>query len=213
MQGTVTQQWAMRELHVTGRVQLPGRPALWSRVTRGLTLVLLLLIGVAGCAGLVGMLAAAVNGSVRITAITVMSMIMVAAMLAGMVALVLWWRRSLSRYAEVERSPVVLEASGLTLRTIGPIPWWDFGPAEYRMVPAEHNSGYTRRAVMRLTPSGFHGVNVLLPAHLRSRVSPVHGPIWNRRHEWIYVPGVDGLSQREVMDLINAARALFMSPP
>ncbi|NYF97563.1 hypothetical protein [Janibacter cremeus] len=212
MQATVTRQSAMRELRDTGRVRLPGRPALWSRWTRGLTLVLLIMIGVAGCAGLVTVIVAAVNGSSRITAATVVGMAMVAAMLAGLVALVLWWRRSLSRHVGVEHSPVVLEASGLTLRGVGPIPWRDFGPARNMMVRAEYSSGWTLRAVMPLTPSGLVNVNERTSAHLRRRISPSTGPAWNRGHRWIYVPGVEGMRQADVMQLINVAHQMFGHP-
>lgn len=207
MQGT------LQQLRTTGMVRLPGTPARTSRLLRGLTLVLVVLIGLVGIGGLGFGVVAIATGAVEVTAATIMGMVMVLAMMAGLMALVLWWRRSLGRYAQVENLPLVIDASGLTLRGIGPIPWWDFGPAEHRMVPAEHDDGYTRRAVMTLTRSGFHNVNVVLPEHLRSRISPAHGPFWNKRHDWIYVPGVAGLGEGEVMDLINTARAMYGSRP
>ncbi len=207
MQGT------LQQLRTTGMVRLPGTPARTSRLLRGLTLVLVVLIGLVGIGGLGFGVVAIATGAVEVTAATIMGMVMVLAMMAGLMALVLWWRRSLGRYAQVENLPLVIDASGLTLRGIGPIPWWDFGPAEHRMVPAEHDDGYTRRAVMTLTRSGFHNVNVALPEHLRSRISPAHGPFWNKRHDWIYVPGVAGLGEGEVMDLINTARAMYGSRP
>ena len=204
-------QGALQQLRTTGMVRLPGSPAWTSRLLRGLTLVLAGLIGLVAVGGLVVGVVVIATGAVEVTAATIVGMVMVLAMLAALMALVLWWRRSLNRYAQVEHLPVVLDASGLTLRGVGPIPWWDFGPAEHRMVPSEHSDGYTRRAVMVLTRSGFHNVNVALPEQLRSRICPAHGPFWNKRHEWIYVPGVAGLGEGEVMDLINTARAMHSS--
>lgn len=208
----MTLSGAMHQLHTTGRVQLPGEAAWSSRLLRGLTLVLVVLIGLVGVGALVVGLVVITTGAVEVTAATVIGLVMVVGMMAGLMILVLSWRRSLRGHADTERSPVVLEAPGLTLRGIGPIPWWDFGPAEHRMVPAEHDSGYTRRAVMGLTPSGFHTVNVLTPEHLRPRIGPAHGPIWNKRREWLYVPGVAGLREGEVMDLINSARTMYTAP-
>lgn len=210
--GETTLPGAMHELHTTGRVQLPGEPAWSSRLLRGLTLVLVILIGLVEVGALVVGLAVIATGAVKVTAATLIGLVMVVGMLAGLMVLVLAWLRSLRGYANTESSPVVLEAAGLTLRGIGPIPWWDFGPAEHRMVPAEHDSGYTRRAVMGLTQSGFHTVNVLMPEHLRSRIGPAHGPLWNKRREWLHVPGVAGLAEGEVMDLTNAARAIHTAP-
>ncbi len=202
-------QGALQQLRATGRVRLHGHPAWTSRLLRGLTLVLVGLIALVAVGGLAFGVVVIATGAVEVTAATILGLAMALAMLTLLMALVLWWRRSLNRYAQVELLPVVLDASGLTLRGVGPIPWWDFWPAEHRMVPAEHDSGYTRRAVMLLTPSGFHNVNVGLPEHLRSRISPAHGPFWNKRHEWIYVPGVAGLGEGEVMGLINTARAMY----
>lgn len=212
MRGEMTLSAAMHQLQTTGRVQLPGEAAWSSRLLRGLTLVLVVLIGLVGVGALVVGLVAIATGAVEVTVATIIGLVTVVGMMAGLMILVLSWRRSLRGYADTERSPVVLEAAGLTLRGIGPIPWWDFGPAEHRMVPAEHDSGYTRRAVMGLTQSGFHTVNVLMPEHLRPRIGPVHGPFWNRRREWLHVPGVAGLGEGEVMDLINTARAMHTAP-
>lgn len=131
------------------------------------------------------------------------------AMLTAVGFLVYRWYRRRQQYREVETLPVVLEADGLTLRGVGPIPWRDFGLAEHRMVRAEHDSGYTRRAVMPLTASGYHNVNQQLAPEVRERISPATGPIWNRHHPNIYVPGVEGMRPGEVMWLINSARELF----
>src|SRR5699024_8441981 len=124
------------------------------------------------------------------------------------VALLLLTRalRKQRRFRATEVSPVIIQESGLTLRGVGPIPWDDFGRAGHRMVPAERDSGFVRRAVMELSPSGFANVNQRLPQELRARLSPVIGPVWNRHHRFIYVPAAEGLRQGEVMQVINAGR-------
>lgn len=66
--------------------------------------------------------------------------------------------------------------------------------------------------VMVLTPSGVYHVNHLLAPELRPRISPPMGPVWNRHHRYIYVPGVGGLKEAEVIRLINTGREMFGAP-
>ena len=209
MENAVSMQWARHELHTTGRLRLPGAPALWSNALRILIMVLIVMVGLLAVGGLVAVIAVAASATVQITPATIFGVLGVYAMLTAVIVLLVWWKRKRNEFRDLERSNVILEPKGLTLRGVGPIPWIDFGPAEYRMVPAEHNSGYTRRAVMALSGSGYFNVNTRLPVHLRSRVCPPAGPMWNRQHRWIYVPGVEGLQQSEVMELINTAQAMF----
>lgn len=77
------------------------------------------------------------------------------------------------------------------------------------MVSAERTDGFVRRAVMPLTDSGLFAVNERLSPELRERISPPTGPVWNRHHRYLYVPGGDGLAQAEVRQLINTARQMF----
>ena len=209
MDNPVSLQWARNELRMTGQLRLPGAPALWSSALRVLIMVLIVMVGLLGAGGLVAVIVVMATETVQVTPATIFGVIGVYAMLTGLMVLLLMVRRTRGRFRDLERSDVVLEPRGLTLRGVGPIPWHDFGPAAHRMVSAEHDSGYTRRAVMELTHSGQINVNRRLPSHLRSRVSPPIGPIWARYHRWIYVPGVDGLGQTEVMELINTAHSMF----
>ena len=103
-----------------------------------------------------------------------------------------------------------MDGYGLTLRGLGPIPWADFGPAEHRMVQAAHDSGYTRRAILPLTPTGMVNVNERLTAEQKKVVGPATGSLWNRqRRQYIAVPGVLGLRQVEVMHLINVGHEMY----
>ena len=195
-----------------GWVSLPGAPAVWSSAMRWLFLVLMVLVGLLAVGGLVSVPFALVSG-VEVTAATVFGFLGVYAMLAVLATLISVGYRRQKRYREVERRAVIIEARGITLRGVGPIPWRDFGPAQHRMVRNEHSDGWVRRAVMPLTASGFVGVNQRLDPALRERISPATGPFWNRTHRHIYVPGVEGMRQGEVMWLINAAHRMFGGQP
>lgn len=202
--------WAV--LQETGRVSLAGAPATWSRAMRWLMLALGALLILLAVGGLVAIPFALASG-LQVTAATVVGFFGVYAMLAVMGALFSVWYRRRQRYRALEYEAVVLEAGGITLRGVGPIPWRDFGPAQHRLVRSEHSDGYTRRAVMPLTELGFAGVNQRLAPALRERISPATGPFWNRTHRHIYLPGVEGMRQGEVMWLINAAHQKFSVAP
>lgn len=203
-----TMQQAMNSLHGTGRVSLPGAPARWSSLTRVLLVVLLCLIGLLGLGGMIVPLIMAATGNWPGGA-ALAGVLGAMVMLGGVATLVFWIFRRQNAYRDIERQPVRLDPGGLTLRGIGPIPWSDFSAAEHRMVPAEHDSGWVRRAVMELTPRGLYAVNELVSPEMRRRISPPSGPLWNRHHRFIYVPGVEGLSQSEVMELINTAHRKY----
>lgn len=198
-------QQAMTSLHQTGRVSLPGAPAFWSKVIGVLFKILLGLIGFLVIGALVIVLVMVVNGALPGSA-ALFGTFGAVVLLGGLGALVRSWHRKQNAYRDIEHQPVIMDPRGLTFRGIGPVPWTDFGIAEHRMVPAERDSGWTRRAVMELTQKGLFNVNERTPRALRKRISPPMGPVWNRHHRYIYVPGVDGLKQREVMELINRAR-------
>lgn len=205
---TPTFAQALDTLRASQTVVLQGKPAKWSNTVRVLLYVLIGVVVLLGIGSIV-VTAWVASASGRVGVFTIIGPLIVCAMVA---AFVVWIRRGLSsqnEYREHEAESVTLNAHGLTLRGVGPIPWVDFGPAGRRLVPAERNSGYTPRAVMELTPSGSVNVNERLAPDLRARLSPPIGPSWNRHHRYIYVPGVEGLSQREVIQLINAGRDMF----
>ena len=200
---------ALEELQATGVVTMQGRPAGWSKARRWLFLVLIGLVSLLGLGGAITLGVVLPDESLRVTGMTIFGIISVYAMLFGGMALLIKTYRRQLEFADLEREEVRLEARGMTLRGIGPIPWQDFVPARSMMVRAEHSGNYTLRAVMPLTQPGFVNVNQRMPRQLRGRISPAVGPFWNRRHRWIYVPGVEGMSEGAVMELINTAHWMF----
>ena len=197
---------ALQTLEATGRVTVPGASARWSRGASRMLIAAIAMVVVLG----IGSVAVAVaSGGAFAPPGAIAGVVGVLVMLAIAAAVLLAMRTRHGAFAGAETNDVVLDERGLTLRGVGPIPWQDFGFAEHRMVPAEHTSGYMRRAVMPLTASGLFNVNERLPEERRRLLSPPMGPVWNRRHEWIYVPGVAGLRAGEVMDLINAAHRMY----
>lgn len=199
----------MHTLHYTGRLRLEGEPALWSKSTMVLSRILMGLITLVAVGAFIAVVAVGIFVENPPWGGMVFGFI---GCLGMMTILFLWIRHTVrrrSRYQDTERQPVVFEPQGLTMRGVGPIPWVDFGPAERRMVPAEHDDGFTLRAVMELTPSGMFNVNERTPPEMRELISPAMGPIWNRHHRYIYVPGVDGFRQAEVIELINMAHRMF----
>lgn len=204
----MTYERALASLQSTGAVRVKGQPAPWSRATRALLRVL---IGFECVLPVVLVVLLVVFwDEVGMGVGTLFGFIGVLVMVAGMLALTVFGYRRQGRFAGIERQDVTLEQGGLTLRGIGPIPWQDFAPAEYRSVRSEHGSNFVQRAVMPLMPSGLVMVNERTPQALRTRISPATGPIWNHQHLWIYVPGVEGMQQHEVMQLINVAHRMFV---
>lgn len=154
-------------------------------------------------------LVVAIASGVQVFPAGIVGVISVLVMLAGAFTLVTYMSRRHRARGELERLDVWIGAEGVMLRGVGPIPWHDFEPARHQLVPAEHDSGYVSRAVMPLTPSGVFNVNNRLAPQLRERVCPVSGPMWKKMHYWVYVPGVEGLAQNEVMDLINRGHWMY----
>ncbi|MGO2005190.1 MULTISPECIES: hypothetical protein [Micrococcaceae] len=200
---------ALEELQTTEAVTMAGKPAGWSTARRWLFLVLIGLVSLVGLGMAIALGVVLPAESLRVTGMTIFGIISVYAMLFGGLALLITTYRRQLEFADLEREGVRLEARGMTLRGIGPIPWQDFVPARSMMVRAEHSGNYTLRAVMPLTQPGFVNVNQRMPRQLRGRISPAVGPFWNRRHRWIYVPGVEGMSEGAVMELINTAHWMF----
>lgn len=207
----VTFDEAMSRLRATRSVTLPGAPATWSSTTRILFYVLagLLVLVVLMALVAIPVAVSASGGSLPLGAI--FGVLSVLVMGAGVVYWFTRRKKDQGSYHSQERQEVVLSPAGITLRGVGPIPWADFGPAGHRMVEAEYQSGRIRRAVMELTPRGRVNVNERLDPQLRPLISPPMGPFWNRHHRYIYVPGVEGLSESEVIELINAAGQMFTS--
>lgn len=114
------------------------------------------------------------------------------------------WR---NKYATLpEHVPVTMDTDGLTMRGVGPIDWANFGPAIARPPGAASGHGSSAGAVLPLTDNGMEAVHDM-PPQLRQRITPFR--VLGRRHRYLELPGIQGLSQREVMDLINTAHRKF----
>lgn len=105
------------------------------------------------------------------------------------------------------RNPVVLDFQGLTVRGIGPVPWAHLGSA-YEDTWYEHgaNSGWVREWVVDLTPEGV--------AHARRLPRDVRQALVGASSRYggsprIVIPGVKGLSNKQMAELINTARDLY----
>lgn len=202
-----TMNFALQSLHQSGRVVLPGAPAAYSNTVRGwmigvLVFVSLLPLGLL----LLAFLLCVATGS--LIAGIVIFFVLVLAPLAF--AVLVWWRyfRWRKKYAELpEEVPVTMDTSGLTMRGVGPIPWSDFGPAMHKLLPAEFGRGVSATAILPLTERGVATFNQYVPLELSQRVTPIR--IAHRAHRYLDVPGIQGLSEREVMDLINTAHYKF----
>lgn len=213
MASSVTMQWALAELQRNGSVVLPGAPSGWAKLQRALIWILVVLVPVGALTGTVVGLVVIISGEVDSSVFTFIGMLSVLAMAVGLEVLAVWILKRHRAHTDEARTPVVLARDGLRLREVGPIPWVDFMPARHQMVSNEHDTGWARRAVMELTRSGYFNVNERLAPALRERICPATGPIWNRMHRWIYVPGVEGLGEREVMHLINTAHWMYTQAP
>lgn len=204
---------ALHTLQSTGRVALTGAPTAWAKTLRVLLWVLTVLLVLMVVVG-IGSVPFAIAAGIEVTPATVFGALSVLAMIAGLLVWATWARRRQRATRQTEREDIVLDVHGLTLRGVGPIPWVDFGPAEHAMVPAQHDEGWTRRAVMWLTESGMYNVNNRLAPEQQRVLSYARRTIWGAEpYRFLYVPGARDLSTREVMDLINGARALMLGAP
>src|SRR5690625_1215751 len=139
-------QQALNTLQQTIKVSLPGAPAVWSS-TQGMLWITWLLVRVVGAiGGPVALFVLGVAGT-GIGCGTIFGMVTGMIMLVGVVLVLRYGARRHKTFQSTEAQPVIIDARGLTMRGIGPIPWADFGPAHHGMVPAEQRDGYVRRAV------------------------------------------------------------------
>lgn len=203
-----TMNFALQSLHQSGRVVLQGKPAVYSDTTRGCMIGALIFVSLIPLGMmLVGLLLALATDSWLAGLLAVGFLVLMPLLFAVLV----WWRyfRWRKKYAELpEEVPVTMDPNGLTMRGVGPIPWSDFGPAMHKLLPAEFGRGSSATAVLPLTERGIVMMNQYMPPHLSQRVTPIR--VAGRRYRYLDVPGIHGLSQREVMDLINAAHRMFV---
>lgn len=200
----MTYDQARTALLANGQVTLEGRAPASLRIMSVLTWVLIVMTTGLTVGMIIMIIVVMANG-------TFVSPIGFGApvMAAGLVALTLLLRRRHLRLVNRFRMPVAIGTRGILLRGIGPIPWHDFLPPTHRLVAARYDDGMTRRAIMPLTQSGFNNVNVL-PASERTIIGAAKsrlfrgGPV-----DHIEMPGVEGLSSEETMQLIAEAHQHF----
>ncbi|WP_456284822.1 hypothetical protein [Microbacterium sp. JZ101] len=104
-----------------------------------------------------------------------------------------------------ERQPVVVEAAGITLRGIGPVPWSDVDAPERRRIPVKGDIGGIC-AVMPLTAQGRARVS-RQPAWWRLRVGP--RPYLRTDVPCLLLPGIEGLTEDEALQLLSTAHERY----
>lgn len=206
---------ALQILRTTGRLRLPGAPSPGQVAVRRLLaaltviVIVLILVCIIGSIGLalvpfVGL------GSNRTELVIMFGVI--AAILGAVLVVLVVSRRNLRRVRGVARLPVELDARGLTLRGVGPVPWSDFEPARVEMVQKRSDGNYARAVIMPLTRSGMVAVNERLDPALRGRLGEVSGGLLTggAAHRWIVAPSSADLGERDMIELVNTARAGFL---
>lgn len=210
---------AARALHIlrtTGQLHLTGAPSPGQVAARQLLTVLkvIVVILIVGC--VVAFVGLAVGGAIGVFSAPGEKLItfgVIAAVLGAALIVILISIRHLRRVSSVARLPVEFDARGLTLRGVGPVPWTDFEPARVRMVQSRSDGAHYRAVIMPLTPSGLNAVNGRLPGPLRDRLGEVSGGLFsgNIGHRWIIAPSSVELHERDMIELINTARAEFIA--
>ncbi|GAA1546258.1 hypothetical protein GCM10009691_20890 [Brevibacterium picturae] len=104
-----------------------------------------------------------------------------------------------------EDLPVRLDAFGVSLRGIGPIPWADLRAPERRYVPVKNDIG-GRCTVMPLTQRAQARVRTQT-GDWQLRVGP--RPYLRFDQPFLLLPGVQGLSEDEVVRLFHHAWSNF----
>ncbi|NWN88437.1 MAG: hypothetical protein HLX51_07840 [Micrococcaceae bacterium] len=205
---------AMHVLHQTGQVYLPGAPVVWTDTAKNFLLASVIfasLIGVLGLGGFVfAVITAVVAGSLAL--FLVFGIFSLFPVVFAVLVWLNYLRLQRHHPSGSEFQPVIIDARGLTMRGVGPIAWDDFLPPRYKIVSGEMRGSQTR-AVLPLTASGVSNLNSRLPSDVRNRLSPPGGLLGRRpNNRYMYVPGVDGLTPREMMDLLTAAYRVYGKP-
>ncbi len=196
---------ALHLLRIHGWVSLPGRPSdpfrRMLRARRRMVLGLVVLSGVGVAAVVVGL-------ALRDTGLWSLLIIFGGffVVLGGVAAVLMWaLNHALEGRRLAEYQPVVLDAAGIRLRGIGPIPWSDVALPERRRVLTKNDVGGVC-AVMPLTASGHARVNASMAAWTQL-VGP--RPYLHLSVPHLLLPGVDGLTEEETMVLFRTAHQWF----
>lgn len=203
---------AAQTLQAAGRVSLPGAPSRGSGLMRGLLAVMLGLL----CLVAVGGVGAAVFAAAMGARVIVPMFAGLGAVLVLVALLFLLLRRARRRqtaYADAEHLPVEIDARGLTLRGVGPVPWHHFAPPRVESLVPRGTGASRSRAVMRLTDAGLATVNEHLAPDLRGRLGPAQGLGTVRIHRWIELPSTAGMNEAEMIQLLTEAQRTFLARP
>lgn len=105
----------------------------------------------------------------------------------------------------------VVDARGITVDGVGPVPWIDLEPSTYRMEPAARSDGYERTLVMPLTPAGAQRALALAPASRRVLNEGVRDTLLTGPQPVtsIRIPTLVVMSAGQFAAFLDAARAHF----
>lgn len=200
---------ALRAFHSTGSVSLPGAASEpLRRWLRGRRIAIGICFGVAGLGVLllgIGLILRAV-GAWRLLMLAGAALLLIGA-LTGLIMLLTglaWTRRVRS-----EQLPVIIDATGLALRGIGPIPWADLMSPEWWSVTVKNDIGGVC-VVMPLTQHGQSQVDAQ-PGWRQNILGPK--PYLSPNVPALLLPGIDGLTTTEVMRLVGDAQSRFTYRP
>lgn len=101
-----------------------------------------------------------------------------------------------------ERLPVRIDANGIALRGIGPLPWTFLAPPQRLHIPSRNDIG-GECIVMPLTPAGHAFVNTGM-GMLANRVGPK--PYLRPAIPYLLLPGVCALGDDDVAHLVATAQ-------
>lgn len=104
-----------------------------------------------------------------------------------------------------EREPVVLSPQGAALRGIGPVPWHHLEPPRRTRVPVKNDIGGDC-LVMTFTPEG-HAFANQRAGWWSNRIGPK--PYLRLGIPHLLLPGIEGLSDDDVMELFRLAHRMF----
>jgi len=202
---TLSLQAVLAQLGAHGAVTLPGRacdPTLrWMRSVAGVRNVA---IGVLA----LGMALMILGGVLRDVGSWALALALGGFLaFAGVVALgtALLLRALYGPRLAAEAHPVTIDRSGTVVRGIGPIPWSDVAPPERTRVRVRNDIGGDC-TVMPLTALGHERVNAQ-PGWFRVLVGPK--PYLRFSIPYLLLPGVDGLTEDETLELFRAAHWQF----
>ncbi|MCW4459752.1 hypothetical protein [Microbacterium sp. MPKO10] len=200
---------ALQQLHAHGTISLTGRPTGPNERWRKRQKTILLVFSIISMIGTVTMITGIiVRGTVGYLLLVPLGgfVMFVGGVSSFAIALVGGAQRSRVR---ADLQPVVLDAWGIRLRGFGPIPWGDVGPPEYRRIMTKNEPG-GMCAVMPLTPVGHARVNAL-PVSIRVLVGPK--PYLRLDVPYLLLPGIEGYTEADVIQLFGTARDMFNRRP